>query len=852
MQTRPCFLEKGIHLSVLTGLTFLTLLCCHAQEADFYRSLDPNDPIEFGGDHIIYKGQNIDLGPRAFFIDGQLTEEEAGKYPYVFNSVNEAAKHLTDGTEADPMVLYTAPWVYWIDDPDDPAIRMPESGGTPYGLVIDCEWLRFYGLTEDPENVVLACNRGQTIGARGNFTMFRFSGQGTSSENITFGNYCNVDLNFPLKPELGREKRASAIVQAQLIHCNGDKIVARNTRFISRLNLCPFVGGQRVLFDHCHFESTDDALCATGVYLDCTFDFYSSKPFYWTRGTGSVLLNCDITSYTRGEQYFTKANGQLAVADTRFHSQTLSYIGWRDIPPPEMRNYQYDVSLNDEPVIIGSHDPYATVVMKGKPVLNAYRFEYNGEVVYNTYNLLCGDDDWDPLHLKNLVLEAEKVKGEKLTGLPVQLLLSPTAINLETGKDTTTLTVTVNRFGNFEMAGERIVWEIDHRSGFLVEMKVHEDSMACDIVPTNNTDETGQVIIKASTPSGLEAASVINVAPTKLDPPEFIAPPELKMHREGKIVLDYKLDMRFKDQSLITWYRCSDIGCSNPIEVAVSRFDQPLLEYELKPGDVGYFIMATVRPKHQRSDPGEAVSVIMKDPIVFEDIRTDPNTLETDFMNISTKDQPEVIPGFWTFYSFEPDITGRQRTANKNIDAWYYGEGSGGSAGYTGLLQSQYARMFYTPVGTSFGDMKLTMTVVPFKTAGQGFSVAPLYMDVLIKFDAKTFTGYGLRFIRTTKYGNAVDCYFVKYEAGKVIPISDPVSTSCYRPVCNITLQVSGNRLIALAVTDPPYKEVPDRPEVVEEVKMETVIDPISFGGFGIEYAGGATSLIRDIRVEWK
>ncbi|MEZ4892837.1 MAG: hypothetical protein R2778_07445 [Saprospiraceae bacterium] len=75
---------------------------------------------------------------------------------------------------------------------------------------------------------MLACNRGQTIGAQGNFTMFRFYGDGTSSENITFGNYCNVDLEFPLKPELSKKKRAEAIVQAQLIHCDGDKIVAQH------------------------------------------------------------------------------------------------------------------------------------------------------------------------------------------------------------------------------------------------------------------------------------------------------------------------------------------------------------------------------------------------------------------------------------------------------------------------------------------------------------------------------------------------------------------------------------------------------------------------------------------------
>jgi len=155
-------------------------------------------------------------------------------------------------------------------------------------------------------------------------------------------------------------------------------------------------------------------------------------------------------------------------------------------------------------------------------------------------------------------------------------------------------------------------------------------------------------------------------------------------------------------------------------------------------------------------------------------------------------------------------------------------------------------------VGNEFGDMKLSMTVTPSKTAGQGFSVAHLYMDVLIKFDTKTMSGYALRFIRTTKYGDAVDCMFVKYDSGKVTEISKPVSTSCYRPSCNITVEVKGNKLTAHANTPSEYYIVPGRPEVLTEVNMETEIIPGNYGGFGIEYTGGASSMIREMKVEWK
>jgi hypothetical protein len=199
----------------------------------------------------------------------------------------------------------------------------------------------------------------------------------------------------------------------------------------------------------------------------------------------------------------------------------------------------------------------------------------------------------------------------------------------------------------------------------------------------------------------------------------------------------------------------------------------------------------------------------------------------------------------------EPLTNDRSRYFDKNRDAWYYGDGGEGSANMSGLLQAQNARLLYTPVGKEFGDMKLTMTVVPFKTAGQGFSMAGRYMDVLIKFDNKTMTGYALRLIRTTKYHNAIDCIFVKYENEKVTELSKPVSTSCYRPTCSIVVEAKGNKLVAHIESQVKYLVTPDQPEVVTEVNMETEIISNTSGGFGIQYFGGATSMIKDLKVEW-
>lgn len=824
-----------------------------AQKDAGYKSLDQSDPVVFGGDYIIYQGKTIRLGPNNFFIDGQLSDQEISKYKYVFNSVNKAVPHLSNGTSESPMTLYIAPYVYWIDDPDDPAIRTSVNGMAPFGLVIKCEWLRFYGLSQKAENVVLACNRGQTIGSQGNFTMFRFFGQGTSSENITFGNYCNIDLVYPLKPELNRSKRASAIVQAQLILCDGDKIVARNTRFISRLNLMPFLGGKRVLFDRCHFESTDDALNGTAVYLNSTLEFYSGKPFGGTSGTGAVLLNCDIKSFTNGNQYFIKLGGQIGVIDTRIISETATYVGWKDTPSQETRNYQYNVTFNGKQLKISKDFPASGVDMTGKNVLDSYRFIYNNDVIYNTYNLLCGNDDWDPMGIKDIVLKAEKSSGKKYTMLPVQLQISPTRADIETGKNNARLTAKIRRFGNYDSKAEVLTWAVSPEHKALVELKVSDDGMACDVIPANTRDETIQVIVTASGKSGLEAASVLNVAPVMLEAPAFISTPKIINSGNGKLKVNYRLDMRFDDQSLVTWFRCTGADGSNPVEVAVSRQNKPLLEYELSQGDIGYFIRVSVAPKHLRCKPGKEVFAIMSNPVTASDVRSDPKVLYTDFRNASTKNQPDVIPGFWTMRPLEsPAAEGRQIAAADNRDAWYYGEGTDGAANMTGLLQGRYAGLLYTPVGKEFGDMKLSMTVVPFKTAGQGFSVAPLYMDILINFDTKSMTGYALRFIRTTKYHDAVDCLFVRYDKGIVSEISEHITTSCYRPVCEITLKTNGNKIMASARTQNDYSETPPRKEVLKEVNIECGINPDKAGGFGIQYYGGSSTMIKELRAEWK
>lgn len=276
---------------------------------------------------------------------------------YVFHSVNEALLYAQRHQDGDGQWtdIRIEPGVYWIDDPDDTRVKKPaRPGEPPYGLEVRINRTRLIGLGERPDDVVLASQRGQTQGADGNFTMLHLIGDDFEAENLTFGNYCNVDLVYDRRPELSRRRRNDAIVQAQLIICQGDRYVARRCRFISRLNLCPFAGARHADFDDCYFECTDDALCGTGTYRHCRFTFYSSKPFYATSPGGATFIDCDIHTKVRGTQYLTKVSSPVTLTDCRWTSEdpTLT-IAWTPKPNPRHHCQMTGCTLNGQPYELG-------------------------------------------------------------------------------------------------------------------------------------------------------------------------------------------------------------------------------------------------------------------------------------------------------------------------------------------------------------------------------------------------------------------------------------------------------------------------------------------------------------------
>lgn len=801
---------------------------------------------------FVYQGQQLTTDEHTWLVD-----DSGVSGAHVFASLREALlvadslqRRAPQGTytEDTPLAIYIAPSVYWIDDPDDPAVRRPLPGeGIPYGLKVRVSHLRLIGLTDSPEHVIVASNRGQTQGAMGNFTMLHFTGEDIELENLTLGNYCNVDLDYPLNPALNRKRRADAIVQAQLAICEGDRVAARNCRFISRLNSCPLVGARRTFFEDCYFECTDDALCGTGVYHRCRFTLFSGKPFYSTQGTGAVFLNCDLHARTSGRQYLVKAGSPVTMVDCRWTCEHPNLqICWTQDPTDDQRSYQYGLTQDGRPLLIDSGRSHLTVDMAGKPVLEAFRVEYPDTVVYNLRNLLGGADGWNPAR-----------QTIELPQAPVALRLTHRYARIESGVDTLHLRACKLGFmqkPDFKDMPTDISWRVI--SGEAGSVALHRQTDGSLVVKgCNENDEPCRVCILAADPSGLEAACVVTVYPRQLPSPAFTASPRL-VRRGDSLVVDYQLALEGRaDHSEITWWRSPSSLQSEAIPVAVSRNHIPLRSYRLTTADKGCYVWASVSPKHLRSPLGQPQYARTRRAVRIKAQHMD--SLHTDFLHFPSMRQPRIIPGHWTVDACKPaDTDAFNWVADTLRSPWLYGRGVDGAARSWGLMQGvRGARLRYTPLTRPYGDMELTLRVDPCKSAGQGFgSATGQYMDVCIKMDTRTLTGYALRIERTVKHDKAVDFCLMRYTDGVAVPITEPVSSICYRTGCVIRLSACGGKLVAHVSNARPLPAI-HREGLVSEVHLEAPIEMSSHGGISIQHTGStgaSATLLRELSVVWE
>ncbi|MCH5345490.1 MAG: hypothetical protein J1E63_00180, partial [Muribaculaceae bacterium] len=754
---------------------------------------------------------------------------------------------------SDPMTLLVAPGVYWLDDPDDPQIRNA-GNGTPYGTTISVDTLAIIGLNPDPVNTVFASNRGQTQGAIGNFTMIKYVGKSLEVHNMTLGNYCNIDLDYPLDPSKNRPRRANAIVQAQLGICHGtDRLFSTNCRYVSRLNLCPLVGSRRSLYKDCHFESTDDALTGSAVYLDCHFTFHSSKPFYNTPPTGAVFLNCDIDLLNTGAQYLTKVPGPVTLIDTRFHScgaTPPTSLQWTRDPSASVC-YQCNVTLDGKPVTMDPERPELTVDLSGRKALDAYRLNtQDGRVVYNIPSLVGGDDNWDPLGIRDDIVS---IAGSEALSLPVAIIFDRRSADLAAKDDTANVTPLAVRWGNYTANVQPT--NIDWTYPSTVTLEATGSGHRYVMTSQNHLPNRVDAYVTATVADGLKGRLHTVVAPYLTAAPTFTSAPTISYDKKAKaMTVSYSLDKE-GDNSHIVWYRYTRPDLADTIPVMHGRASSAR-SYTLTVADAGHSILARVAPEADGTKVGEYVtasSLPVKSSMTTKKSKTE--TLSTTFADLPVSVQPVIKRGAWTLDCYKPAETAEfDWQADNYRPAWYYGYGTDGATGI-GLAQAtRGARAFYTPMTEKSNHQSITVDLEPCKSAGQGFgSATGQFMDIYIGFNPERLSGYALRIRRTPGYDHAVVFSLVEYRDGTVTPLTDPVASSCFRTTCTVDLSIADGILTARASSTAPAISS-SAPDVLDSVDLSVPVTIIPGTALGFQHTGttgASATLITRLNALW-
>jgi hypothetical protein len=95
----------------------------------------------------------------------------------------------------------------------------------------------------------------------------------------------------------------------------------------------------------------------------------------------------------------------------------------------------------------------------------------------------------------------------------------------------------------------------------------------------------------------------------------------------------------------------------------------------------------------------------------------------------------------------------------------------------------------------------------------------------------------------------------MKYENGVAEAISQPVSSTCYRTNCTLTLTAKGGKLTAHASTTTPLPAPVTDPNLKLSVDLEADIASNTFGGTGIQHTGScgeSTTMLHYMKVEWE
>jgi hypothetical protein len=727
-------------------------------------------------------------------VDGNLPQDDPAHNQ--FKTLQAGYDAAPEGTEERPTVIGIRPNVYMLPGGD----KIPS-------MSIKKDWITFLGLTNNRRSVVLADDRGLSEGSSDDGFMLDVKCTGFCCRNLTLLNFTNVDYEYPGDASKNLKKRNATITEAVALQAQGDKHVYENIALLGRLDTM-FLRTKRSYFKNVYIEGTDDFIGGGQV------SYWENCRVIFPTGHGVMSASNVVFTHTkfesaRGLQFSKSTTRPTDLIECTLPAPTpenkIAWVRGKATSRPSIYWLTYHTTDTDgKPAVIADGS-------KGTPTYTYSRELSDQEALaFNPWNILRApttepSDDWDPSGTK------DKYESAGQGNLIYRMALTNGNPSIRTGTPGATISVTVIPI---RVDDSDIRWSANSDL-----VKLNPTTGPRVVVTGNNLSEVPQTVqVRATAPNGFYVTANVFVEPKYLDPPAFTAGPNLNPPADGKIAVDYALDLKGKtDQSLISWYLCDDAAGGNARLVAVSRGNLPMKEFTLTTGDIGKFIKVEIEPKHQLSDPGKPVDAITAKPIAAADVPT--TTISPDFRNFVITPNDDYVSGLWTVHGTWEPVTG------DNLENGY------------GLRVASIGASLLYQQDADTGDMQIDLQMTPEKTEGSGFG-APggpddgakiQKSDIFIKYDPRTRNGYSLRFWRTIESTAKCRFQFYKIENGVGSPLSDKQAYSgVFKPSTYMTIKVAGSTISVDA-----HNDVDD-----ETLSLQDTITPNHFGGAGVFWNG--------------
>ncbi len=502
-------------------------------------------------------------------VDGTLAADQPAASPPQYKTLQSAYNAApSNATAASPWVIGIKPNLYNIDT---------TTPGTP-GLTISKNYITLLGLTDDQRNVVIYGDEGNKEGAGTdsqsyNGEVITVSATGFTAKNLTIGNFCNVNYEYPGGPGVPAQtvpERSPTVTQAVAIQTSGDKHVFEHVSILSKLDTS-FIGSTRAYFDYVYMEGTNDFIGGGTISVwDHSYIYFPTGDGEGTV-TGTIFMNttffpADIPGGgtmqfykgpTLGGAYPEGSTLPAALIHCTLPVNTLTAnsasVAWvKGFAPVNQDIYTLtyqNVDTNGNPAVIADGE-------QGPPTYTLSREISATEAeAFNPWNLLSAtptgtQDGWDPANVGPTYIglgEGSLPFGMSMTnGNPT--VITPGSIAGTTGTISATVfparaTQTIN------WATPSSLVTLNHSSGANVV-----------VTGANNSGVSQNVPVNASATNGFYVTGHPFVEPPFINPPTFTSSPTLGAPSGGTETVNYTLNLTAPrtDNSIIKWFSCSD------------------------------------------------------------------------------------------------------------------------------------------------------------------------------------------------------------------------------------------------------------------------------------------------------